>query len=232
MMRGGSCAVGLAWALACSVSPLAKGDVQDAPPQPAAKPETTVWYTQFGADVLAAVHGVLLGKVVEVTPLRGTDVVRVAILEWRSGARPRALTGEALEVTLLATPDDFFVGNEQLLFLKRFENGPRFSVHNRIAKSDPDWDAKLACLDHNLALQKIERDEDRRREVRKRIYDDLESRTNWTRWHSYQELAWVKKHHPTLVTYDDREDLKKLAAASEDVKLRGAVLELLKDWGK
>ncbi len=195
-----------------------------------AKPDPWVGYTQFGAEVLDVVDAVLLGKVAEVTPLRGTDVVRVTILEWRWGARPQESGHDCAEVTLLAAPGDFFVGNDQLLFLKRYEKGPRFIVHNRIAKSDPDWDAKLACLDHNVALRALPKDEERRREVRKRLYDDLASRVNWTRWHGYQELAWLKRHQAKLVTREDREDLGRLMERCDDPKLAKSVGALLEEW--
>lgn len=199
-------------------------------PKDGVKPDPWVGYTQFGAEVLDVVDGVLLGKVAEVTPLRGTDVVRVTIVEWRHGARPQENGHDAAEVTLLAAPGDFFVGNEQLLFLKRYEKGPRFVVHNRIARSDPDWDAKLAVLDHNVALRALPRDEERRREVRKRLYDDLASRVNWTRWHGYQELAWLKRKQAKLVTREDRDDLRKLMERCEDAKLAKSVGALLEEW--
>ena len=241
---------GLAWIVAVAIAGRAQAQQPiapaPAPPPPAgkpadkpaerpalqdeSKPDPWVGYTQFGVEVLDAVDGVLFGKVAEVTPLRGTDVVRVTILEWRYGARPQEHGRDTAEVTLLAAPGDFFVGNDQLLFLKRFEKGPRFIVHNRIAKSDPDWDAKLACLDQNIALRSVAKDEERRREVRKRLYDDLASRVNWTRWHGYQELAWLKRHHAGLVTRDDREDLRRLMERCDDRKLVKGVLALLEEW--
>jgi hypothetical protein len=240
---------GLAWILGAALAGGAQAQQPIAPPpapppsakpaekpaeKPAAKdeskPDPWVGYTQFGAEVLDVVDGVLLGKVAEVTPMRGTDVVRVTILAWRHGARPQENGHDAAEVTLLAAPGDFFVGNDQLLFLKRYEKGPRFIVHNRIAKSDPDWDAKLAVLDHNVALRALPKDEERRREVRKRLYDDLASRVNWTRWHGYQELAWLKRHQAKLVTREDREDLRKLMERCEDPKLAKSVGALLEEW--
>lgn len=227
-----------AWCIAAAIGCLQSGGVPAVPaPAPIPAPPAPgkpafAWYTQFGTEVLGVVDGVLVGKVEEVTGLRGIDVVRVAIVEWCYGARPRALAGEAKEVTLMASPGDFFLGTEQMLFLKLFEGGPRYAVHNRIARSDPDWDAKRACLDWNLGLQKVEKDEDRRREVRKRLYDDLSDRSNWTRWHAYHELAWLRAKQKELVTWDDREDLRKLAARLEDEKLKTALTKVLKEWDK
>lgn len=196
-------------------------------PADAAKP---VWYTQFGAQVLAKVDAVVVGKVVEVTGLRGTDVVRVEIVAWKHGARPKGLRGDVTEVTLLAAPGDYFVGTEQLLFLALFEKGPRYTAYNRVARSDPDWDAKLGCLDKNLALLALEKPEERRREARKLLYDDLASTVHWTRWHAYHELLWVRENVPTLVTREDRDDLRKAANASDDAKLKELVLKLLQEW--
>ncbi len=204
-----------------------------APPAPRPEPPAAtgpIWYTQFGAQVLAAVDAVLIGKVIEVSGLRGTDVVRVEIVEWKHGARPVGLRGSVTEVTLLAMPGDFFVGTEQLLFLKLFEKGPRYNAFNRVARSDPDWDAKLACLDRNLALLALEKEEERRREARKLLYDDLTSTVHWTRWHAYHELAWVREKMPQMVTREDRADLRKAASACEDPKLRELVLKLLQEW--
>ncbi len=201
------------------------------PPAPTPVPATAkfAWYTQFGSEVLDVVDGVLIGRIDSIAPLRGTDVVRVTIVAWRFGERPKSVTGDAAEVTLLASPGDFFVGTEQLLFVKKFEGGPRYAVHNRVARSDPEWDAKVAWLDHHDALRKLVKDEDRRREVRKRRYDDLAARSNWTRWNSYHELTWLRTKHKDVVTWDDREDLKRLAERLEDAKLGAAVKKLLKE---
>ncbi len=217
------------WWMACA---LVVGDVVrgDEKPVPAAANPAPVVYTQFRAEVLDVVDAVLIGKVIEVMSLRGTDVVRIEIGEWKQGVRPQGVHGPVDEVTLLAAPGDYFVATEQMLFLKLFEKGPRYSAFNRVARSDPDWDAKLACLDQNLALARIEKDEDRRREARKLLYDQLTSRLNWTRWHAYHELAWVRKNVPALVTREDRDDLRKAATACDDAKLKEKVLKLLQEW--
>ncbi len=197
---------------------------QEQPKKPA-----FVWYTQFGDQVLNRVDAVLIGKVEEVTALRGTDVVRVSVVDWKWGDRDAKL-GSATEVTLLAQPGDFYVGNEQLLFLERFEKGSRYTLVNRVAKSDPDWEQKLECLAANLRLKPLERDEDRRREVRKALYDGLAARVVWTRWHAWQELVYVKSKYPDLVTREDRVDLEKLANRLDDAKLKKALQKLLEEW--
>lgn len=200
-------------------------------PEPARPaPEEPIHCTQFAAEVLAAVDAVLVGTVVDVKALRGTDVVRIRIGAWKAGERPATPLGPVDEVTLLATPRDFFVGGEQLLFLKRFEEGPRFVVHNRIGRGDPDWEAKLACLDQNLALQALPTAEERRRQARKLVYDDLVARSQWTRWHGFHELSWLRRCHPAWITREDRGDLRKAAERSEDAELARRLLALLEEW--
>lgn len=220
---------------------LAAGPLQETPPKAATavegqpqkqgeQPKKPVCYTQFGAEVLAKVDAVLLGKVAEVTTIQGTDVVRVTVTSWRVGQPTEGSTASQESVTLLAATGDFFAGTEQLLFLRRYESGPRFTVFNRIARSDPEWEAKLACLDDNLALGRIEKDEDRRREARKMLYDGLAARSSWSRWHAWQELRWVRKERSDLVTKGDRDDMRRLMERSEDAKLKSSLLALLKEW--
>jgi hypothetical protein len=206
-----------------------------APSPPPARPAPARfrWYTQLGDEVLAKVDAVLVGKVASISSLRGTDVVRVTIVRWLQGERPAAegpLAKEPADVTLLANPGEFFAGTEQLLFLQRYDGGPRYVLHNRVTRSDPDFEAKLASLERTLALKDLPRDEDRRRRVRKTIYDDAAARDAWTRWHAFHELEYVRKSFPDLVTREDREDLARLAARSEDAAFKKALLKLLKEW--
>jgi hypothetical protein len=200
----------------------------DPPVRPADAPKrpTFAYFTQLGEEVLNQVDVVVEGRIAAVTKLRGTDVVRVTVTTWHLGDHKQ---GDD-EVTLLAPPDDFFAGSQQLLFLEKYETGGRFTVVNRVARSDPDFEAKLGVLTRNVALRKLDDVEDRQRAVRKMLYDDAVALETWTRQHALVELAYEKKHHPTLVTKEDREDLTKLAVRSEDEKWKKALLELLKDW--
>ncbi len=184
------------------------------------------YFTQLGDEVLARVDAVLLGKVESVTAVRGSDVVRVSVATWFVGERgvPPG------EVTLLAQHGDFFAGTEQLLFLKRFEGGPRYLLHNRVTCNDPDFEAKLRVLEQNVALRKLEREEERRRQVRKLLYDDAAARDGWTRWHAFHELEHVRRAHADLVTREDREELTRLADRSADPSFRKALLKLLQEW--
>jgi len=184
------------------------------------------WFTQFGDRVLQRVDSVLSGKVESVTPVRGTDVVRVSILAWHFGER----RPDQREVTLLARRGDFFTGTEQLLFLQRFEGGGRYQLHNRVARSDPDYEAKLRCLEENLALLELERVEDRRLRARRLLHEGVGDRERWTRWHAFHELAYVRDAYPDLVTADDREEFTRLAARSDDAPFKKALLKLLKEW--
>lgn len=199
---------------------------QEPAPAPTPAPPVFKYFTQLGDEVLNQVDAVLYGKVAGVSAMPGTDVIRVTITTWYQGERKE---GQA-EVTLLASRGDFFVGTEQMLFLKRFEGGARYTVHNRVAKSDPDFENKRKVLESTLALRKVEREEDRRRLVRKQNYDDAGARDAWTRWHALHELEWLRKRQPDLVTREDREDLSRLAARSEDEAFKKALLQLLKDW--
>ena len=208
---------------------------QGAPPAPGGAPTPPAeaktapldpWYSQLGAEAVALSSAVVIGKVESVSQLRGTDVVRVSISEWIWGGDPDK---PAAEVTLLAGRDDFFVGTSQLLFLATFEKGPRFTVVNRIAKSDPDFEEKVAVLRSVVTLRRTEPDEERRRQARKFLYDLATARGKWTRWHAIQEIASVRKRHPDLVTAEDRAELKKLAARTEDADWKKALLAALED---
>jgi hypothetical protein len=194
-------------------------------PQSRAKPRFK-YFTQLGDEVLNQVDAVLFGKVESIAPLRGADVVRVSIGTWYLGERKADQT----EVTLLASPGDFFAGTEQLLFLKLYEGGPRYRLHNRIARSDPDFDAKRRTLEEHVALRRLEREEDRRRQVRKLLYDEAGAREKWARWHAFHELEYVRTRYPDLVTREDRDELTRLAARSADEPFKKALLKLLKDW--
>lgn len=200
---------------------------QERPERPG-RPErpTFKYFTQLGDQVLNQVDAVLFGKVAGITSMPGTDVVRVTIATWYLGERKEGQE----EVTLLASRGDFFAGTEQLLFLRRFESGPRYTLHNRIAKGDPDFENKRRVLESTIALRKIEREEDRRRQVRKQIYDDAGARDTWTRWHAIQEIEYLRKQLPAVITREDREDLTRLAARSEDETFKKALLKLLKEW--
>ena len=184
------------------------------------------WFTQLGDEVLNQVDAVLLGRVESVVGMRGTDVVRIAIGTWYHGER----RADQTEVTLLASRGDFFAGTEQLLFLKRYDGGPRYRLHNRVARSDPDFDAKLRVLEETISLKKLDREEDRRRQVRKLLYDEAGSREKWSRWHAYRELDYVRTRYPGLVTREDRDELTRLAARADDEAFKKALLKLLKDW--
>lgn len=195
--------------------------------EPPRQPEF-VYFTELGDEVLARSDAVILGEIASVARLRGTDVVRVAV----SRAFLGAAVADSAEVTVLAPPGDFFAGSEHLLFLDRFEGGPRYSVRNRVSRHDPDWDAKLACLERNLALREIAPVEDRRRAVRKLLWDGADAADEWTRWHTLRELRWLRGRHPDLVTREDRDDLARLAARSADERFRDALLALLLDWDR
>src|SRR5262245_16456930 len=117
--------------------------------RPPAPRDSFKYFTQLGDQVLNQVDAVLYGKVVAVTAMPGTDVVRLSISTWYLGDRKEGQD----QVTLLASRGDFFEGTEQLLFLKKYEGGPRYTLHNRVAKSDPDFEAKRHVLEATLALR-------------------------------------------------------------------------------
>ena len=197
-----------------------------APQQEPAKRAAFRWFTQLGDEVLNRVDAVLQGKVAAVTRVHGADVVRVTIATWYLGTREP----DQVDVTLFAQQGDFFVGSEQLLFLKLYDGGPRFKVHNRVARGDPDFDDKVRILEQTLALRSLDHEEDRRRQVRKQLYDGAADRGSWMRWHAFHELEYVRKTYPDLVTREDRDDLTRVAARSEDELFKKALLKLLKDW--
>jgi len=193
-----------------------------APPQRA----NFKYFTKLGDEVLNRVDAVLVGRIQSVTALRGTDVVLVEVVTWHSGPR----RPDQKNVTLLANHGDFYVGTEQLLFLKLYEAGPRYTLHNRVARSDPDYDAKLHALEQSLALRRIPNEEDRKRQVRKQLWEDVGARDSWTRWHAYHELEWLRGRHDDLLPREDREELARLAARSGDPEFKKALTRLLKDW--
>jgi len=208
--------------LAAWLFPLAAALLPQAPPNRA----PFKYFTELGDEVLNRVDAVMQGKVEAVTKVPGADVVRISIATWYLGVR----RPDQVDVTIFAHEGDFFVGSEQLLFLKLYEGGPRYKLHNRVARADPDFDDKVRVLEQTVALRLLDKEEDRRRQVRKLLYDRAADRDAWMRWNAMHELKYVHAHHPDLVTHDDREQFTRLAARSEDEPFKKALLKLMKDW--
>lgn len=226
MLRGLVCG---AWLTAAALSPaLAQQPAPAPPPQVPAKPPPFVYFNELGDTVVSKCDAVVLGKVASVKDFPGGSIVRVTVSSWLLGEHGATEN----EVTLLAHPDDFFAGNELLLFLQKFEGGPRFTYVNRILKSDPDFEAKRKVLDQTLELRSLKQEEDRRRQVFRLIYEGAQSRDSWTRWHSLADLKHVLSNHKGLVTDDDRTDLRSLAQRSTDAKFQKALLAALSEKEK
>ena len=226
-------AVGALAPVSCGQPPPGEGPTgaPAQPADPAAGPAGTpakpafAWYSELGDTVVAKCDAIVTGKVGAISELRGGAIVRVEVETWFWGARA---PGQS-EVTLLAHPDDFFTGTELLLFLKRFENGGRFTYLNRVLESDSDFEAKRKLLERTLALREVPRDDDRRHEVRRRIYEDAGSIEPWTRAHVLREIAWLRKTWPGLLTRADLADLRELVRRSADEKWKKALLAALED---
>ena len=109
---------------------------------------------------------------------------------------------------------------------------PRFTDLNRILKSDPDFEAKRKVLDQTLELKGLKQEDDRRRQVRRLIYEGADARDSWTRWHALADLKHVLSNHPGLVTSEDRADLRALAKRSGDAKFQKALLAALEEKEK
>ena len=201
-------------------APATPADPKAAPAKPA-----FAWYSQLGDTVISKCDAIVTGRVGAISELRGGAIVRVEVETWFYGDHAPGQD----EVTLLAHPDDFFTGTELLLFLQRFENGGRFTYLNRILKSDSDFEAKRKVLERTLALRDFPRDEDRRHEVRRRIYEDAGSIDAWTRAHVLLEIAWLRRNWPGLLTRPDLADLRELARRSPDEKWKKALLAALED---
>jgi len=199
-------------------------------PAPPAKPAPAVfpYFNELGDTVVAKCDAIVFGKVSSIKEMLGGAVVRVTVTTWFLGDH----AADQTEVTLLAHVDDFFAGNELLLFLQKFEGGARFTFLNRILKSDPDFDAKKKVLDQTLELKKLDHEEDRRRQVRKLIYAGVDARDAWTRWHALADLKHALANHPGLVTLEDRADLRALAKRSSDAKFQKALLAELTEKEK
>jgi hypothetical protein len=226
MVRGLVCG---AWLTAAALSSAAgQQPAPKEPPPVPAKPAPFVYFNELGDTVVAKCDAVVLGKVASVKEFVGGTVVRVTVSGWLLGDHA---AGDD-EVTVLAHPDDFFVGNELLLFLQKFEGGPRFTYLNRILKSDPDFDAKRKVLDQTLELRKLKEEVDRRRQVRRLIYEGADARDSWTRWHALADLKHVLSNHKGLITDDDRTDLRALAQRSSDAKFQKALLAALSEKEK
>jgi hypothetical protein len=231
MVRGLVCG---AWLTAAALSSVSAQQPAPAPPPPApakpapAKPAPFIYFNELGDTVVAKCDAIVYGKVASVKEFVGGVVVRVAVTQWLL----RDHAADDGEVTLLAHPDDFFAGNELLLFLQKFEGGPRFTDINRILKSDPDFEAKRKVLDQTLELRGLKQEEDRRRQVRRLIYEGAEARDSWTRWHALADLKHVLSNHPGLVTTEDRADLRALAKRSSDAKFQKALLAALEEKEK
>ena len=193
-------------------------------PAAAAKP-AFAWYSELGDTVVAKCDVILTGKVGAISELRGGAIVRVDVETWYWGERAPGQT----EVTLLAHPDDFFTGTDLLLFLQRFENGGRFIYLNRVLQSDPDFGAKRRVLERTLALRQLATDEERRHEVRRRVYEDAGSSDAWTRAHVLREIGWLRRTWPGVLTREDLADLRELAKRSTDEKWKKALLAALED---
>jgi hypothetical protein len=205
-------------------APAPAGKPPDAAASPPAAP-AFAWYSELGDTVVAKCDAILVGKVGAISELRGGAIVRVDVSTWYYGDR----TADATSVTLLANPDDFFIGTELLLFLKKFESGERYTYVNRIIKSDSDFEPKRKVLEQTLALRAIARDDDRRREVRRRIYEDAGSTEMWTRSHVLREIAWLRAKWPDVLSREDFNDLRELARRSSDEKWKKALLAALAD---
>jgi hypothetical protein len=232
IFRGIVC--GICLAAAAHAPAFAQTPPPQVPPKPApgpvpAKPEAPafVWFNELGDTVVAKCDLIVLGKVSSIKELVGGAVVRVTVSTWFFGDH----AADQTDVTLLSHADDFFLGNELLLFLTKFESGPRFTYLNRILKSDPDFDAKRKVLEQTLELQKL-KEEERRRQVRKLIYDGADARDAWTRWHALTDLHHALTNHPGLVTLEDRADLRALAKRSGDAKFQKALLAELTEKEK
>lgn len=225
MLRGLVCG---AWLGAAALSSASAQQPAPAPPPVPAKPPPFVYFNELGDTVVSKCDVIVLGRVAAVKEFVGGVVVRVAVTTWLLGDHTE---GEQ-EVALLAHPDDFFAGNELLLFLEKFEGGPRFTYLNRILKSDPDFEAKRKVLDQTLELRKLKQEEERRRQVRRLIYEGADARDSWTRWHALADLKHVLSNHPGLVTPEDRADLRALAQRSSDAKFQKALLAALAEKEK
>lgn len=226
MVRGLVCGACLLAGALTSAS--AQQPAPPAPPPAPAKPAAFVYFNELGDTVVSKCDAIVYGKVASVKEFVGGVVVRVAVTSWLLGEHA---AGEA-EVTLLAHPDDYFAGNELLLFLQKFEGGPRFTDLNRILKSDPDFEAKRKVLDQTLELKGLKQEDDRRRQVRRLIYEGADARDSWTRWHALADLKHVLSNHPGLVTSEDRADLRALAKRSGDAKFQKALLAALEEKEK
>lgn len=222
-------AVGALLPASCGQPPA--GDGPPAAPAPPAGPKPApakpafAWYSLLGDTVVSKCDAIVAGRIGAISELRGGAIVRVEVETWFYGDHAPGQD----EVTLLAHPDDFFTGTELLLFLQRFENGGRFTYLNRVLKSDSDFEAKRRVLERTLALRDFPRDEDRRHEVRRRIYEDAGSIDAWTRAHVLLEIAWLRRNWPGLLTRADLADLRELARRSPDEKWKKSLLAALED---
>lgn len=180
------------------------------------------YFTQLGDKILSRSSLVVLGEVEAVSrALRGGEVVTVQVTETRLGEEHKS-------VTILAERGSFFAGSEMLLFLTPNE-GPTFSCLNRISRSDPDFDAKMAVLVQNLEIRELTDEESRKAHVRQILYENARSTDTWTNWNVARELQYVLQKYPDLLRAEDVKALLEVAEATSDEEFGKELRRLLRD---
>jgi hypothetical protein len=182
--------------------------------------EDSRYFTRFGDTVLKKSVAIVLGEIDQISAIRGGDVVRVRVLSTHKGE-------EAEYVTLLAGRGEFYAGTQQLLFLESFGDAGRYQYINRISRSDPDYDAKEACLKAHLKIEALDAEDLRREAVRQFLRDGARSLQSWTRWNMLRELDYILKKYSDLVRRTDRQELRELAKSSKDEEFRDKLVDLL-----
>lgn len=175
--------------------------------------------TRLGLEVFADAELALVGRVQTVSRVGlGTGVLRVQVEERLMGDVRR---GDELVVLGYAT--DFLPGSREILFLRRFRDGPRFEVTRRIDARDPDFAAKLDVTRRTSRLLDIRAGPDRDAAAIELVLDALDDRADWTRRYGLAELGWLASTRSDLFTPLRRARLEALAASTSDPDVRAGV---------
>ncbi len=177
------------------------------------------YYSQLGDQVLSQSTLVVKARVESTRAIPGGELVTLEVQRLFKGEAPAPLT-------VLSHPREFFVGSEQVMFLKRYRDGPRYTCVNRFGR-DAEFDAKVSCLSRHLSVEKLKTDAERRREVRRLLLDHAAAGDSWTRMNVVHEVRYLRRRYPDLLGAGDQDALLVIARSSPDEDFRQSLQELL-----
>ncbi|MBI4880627.1 MAG: hypothetical protein HY812_13360 [Planctomycetes bacterium] len=159
------------------------------------------------------------------TAARGVCVVRFEISELLLGESGRA------EVVVLAAPGEFSAGATYLLFLERFQEGPRFTAFARIAGAERDYAAKLKVLRRFAEAERVVDEEQRALLIREILLLHLGDEDLFVKWNALAEIKSFAGLHAALFGAREKARLVEVLRGEVSPTFRRGLLEVLEQLG-